>query len=345
MKSIPIINTSLYKEPVKENQAIINDWLMCLNAKLKKIDSKLSKFSGIKKKYNNILEQITKNKSEIESYDKKLQEISEKRNNIEELKRKRKDYFRQIITKSFTLKEKYDKIIDLFSKGKDIILKEIEFEPTLYFDLELYEKKANYLFHGKRIKNEQITELILKYSKLIEKQSQLEIDEQFKAYLKYALTLFDTIKDSKDERDFYDFIYMNLFSVLTKIKYNKTPMNSLSLGQKGSVMLKLLLAEGDYPLIIDQPEENLDNQFIYSDLVQAVRDAKKNRPIILATHNANLVVNADAEQVIVANYENNKITYDAGSLENPRIKERITTLLEGGKEAFIKRERKYGFNL
>ena len=120
-------------------------------------------------------------------------------------------------------------------------------------------------------------------------------------------------------------------------------MEKLSIGQKGTVLLKLMLAEGDYPLLIDQPEENLDNNFIYNDLVKAIRDAKNNRQIIIATHNANLVVNTDAEQIIVANYIDNKIFYKSGSLENLTIKNEITSLLEGGEEAFKKREEKYGF--
>lgn len=114
------------------------------------------------------------------------------------------------------------------------------------------------------------------------------------------------------------------------------------MGQKGTVLLKILLAEGDHPLIIDQPEENLDNKFVYEALVDAFREAKKKRQIIVATHNANLVVNTDAEQVIVAEFDSNKISYRWGSIENPGIREDITRLLEGGKEAFIRREMKYG---
>ena len=114
------------------------------------------------------------------------------------------------------------------------------------------------------------------------------------------------------------------------------------MGQKGTVLLKLFLAEGDYPLIVDQPEESLDNKFIYSELVVAFREAKKKRQIIIATNNANLVVNTDAEQIIVAEFENNKISYKLGALEDLKIRKDIMPILEGGKEAFKKREEKYG---
>nr|WP_049920112.1 ABC transporter ATP-binding protein [Halobiforma nitratireducens] len=119
-------------------------------------------------------------------------------------------------------------------------------------------------------------------------------------------------------------------------------MEDLSLGQKGTVLLKILLAQDEKPLIIDQPEENLDNRFIYKTLKDAFKEAKKKRQVIIATHNANLVVNTDAEQVVVANYEENEISFTAGPLEDSEIREEVTTILEGGEQAFIQREEKYG---
>ena len=70
---------------------------------------------------------------------------------------------------------------------------------------------------------------------------------------------------------------------------------------------------------------------------------KKYRQVIIITHNANLVINADAEQVIVAKNDNEKLKYTSGSLENIEINKQICEILEGGKEAFKNRERKYGF--
>ena len=80
-----------------------------------------------------------------------------------------------------------------------------------------------------------------------------------------------------------------------------------------------------------------------SDLVSIFKKIKKYRQVIIVSHNANLVVNADSEQVIVAKNEDSTLSYIAGSLENPTINEQICKILEGGKEAFEKRERKYGF--
>jgi len=107
-------------------------------------------------------------------------------------------------------------------------------------------------------------------------------------------------------------------------------------------LLKIFLAEGDCPLIVDMPEENLDNKFIYEELVEAFRQAKRKRQIIIATNNANLVVNTDAEEVIVAEFKDNVIKYTVGSMEDKSIRDEITAILEGGEEALKKREQKYG---
>jgi len=107
-------------------------------------------------------------------------------------------------------------------------------------------------------------------------------------------------------------------------------------------LIRLFLAEGDYPLIVDMPEENLDNMFIYDELVDAFRQAKTKRQVITATNNANLVINTDAEQVIVAEFKDNVISYKIGTIEDKSIRKEITTILEGGEEALKKREMKYG---
>ena len=119
------------------------------------------------------------------------------------------------------------------------------------------------------------------------------------------------------------------------------------------------------PILIDQPEDSLDNRAIYSELVSYLKTKKKERQIILVSHNPNVVVGSDAEQVIVANQngiktinqDNIKFQYISGSLENssPKIvdetcillsqgiREHVCDILEGGKEAFNRREKKYGF--
>jgi predicted ATPase len=137
------------------------------------------------------------------------------------------------------------------------------------------------------------------------------------------------------------------------LRYNATELEKLSPGTKGIVLLILYLGmdtDDSRPLIIDQPEENLDSESIYDLLVHYFRTAKRRRQIILITHNPNLVVNTDAEQVIVATCGRQAnglpaITYDAGPLEDDRpgngIRAKVCRILEGGESAFHDRERRY----
>lgn len=133
------------------------------------------------------------------------------------------------------------------------------------------------------------------------------------------------------------------------IKFKGRALQSLSPGQKGLVLMKIFLKldDSNKPLLIDQPEDNLDNKSVYKDLVEDLKAVKKKRQIIIATHNPNLVINTDSEQVIVAKYEESKdnkeprITYISGALEDRKIKESVCDILEGGDIAFMKREKRY----
>ena len=142
-------------------------------------------------------------------------------------------------------------------------------------------------------------------------------------------------------RRFKEYISHNI--IITSKNKNIT---KLSHGQRGTIYLQLKLAANIFSetIIYDQPEDDLDNEFIMSDLVSIFKKIKKYRQVIIVSHNANLVVNADSEQVIVAKNEDSTLSYIAGSLENPTINEQICKILEGGKEAFKNREMKYGFN-
>lgn len=119
------------------------------------------------------------------------------------------------------------------------------------------------------------------------------------------------------------------------------PVNELSKGQKATALLPLILRDADYPLIFDQPEDDLDNSFIYNTLVDRIRDLKKRRQVIFVTHNANIPVLGEADRVIVMRMSS-PISADApstGTVEER--KEDILTFLEGGADAFRRRHERY----
>ncbi len=133
--------------------------------------------------------------------------------------------------------------------------------------------------------------------------------------------------------------------IMIKLKVGDgySELSKLSDGQKATALLILLFAQDDRILIIDQPEEDLDNRFIYEDVVKILREIKNKRQIILVTHNANIPVLGDADQTIVldASSETCKIA-NYGSIDKKTITDNIKSIMEGGEEAFTRRIEKYG---
>lgn len=140
-------------------------------------------------------------------------------------------------------------------------------------------------------------------------------------------------------------------AVRYSIRYEGVPIARLSPGTRGVVLLTLYLGLDTWdvrPLVIDQPEENLDPISVSDDLVPFFREAATRRQIVMVTHNANLVVNTDSDQVIVAKATRPsptdlpRVTYAAGGLEDAAVRAEVCRILEGGAEAFRKRGERYG---
>lgn len=188
------------------------------------------------------------------------------------------------------------------------------------------------------------------------------IEEIFNELLKGELTLKG---GNKIQPLCQELLATNFFDIAYNIVYEDDDFGQMSEGKKAFVVLMLLLDfnKKDCPILIDQPEDDLDNRAIYNGLVKYLIGKKKERQIILVTHNPNIVVGADSELVIVANQHGKdtpnersvKFQYASGSLENSHIKdskikitlysqgikEHVCEILEGGNDAFKQRELKY----
>ena len=193
--------------------------------------------------------------------------------------------------------------------------------------------------------------------------------EQYRAFLKFML-----ITDSGNIEKFLNCSTDTRFAKLWTDKYNNDTLSSMikvlpedklqikiidengeidinegSPGQKSAAILAFILNSGENPLIIDQPEDDLDNSLIYSLVVKSIRKMKSKRQIIIVTHNPNIPVLGDAEGIIVLERNNQgKVTFrkgkKAGCIEEKLIREGICEIMEGGEDAFRKRERKYQYN-
>jgi energy-coupling factor transporter ATP-binding protein EcfA2 len=133
-----------------------------------------------------------------------------------------------------------------------------------------------------------------------------------------------------------------------EIKYkpnNQSPFKSLSTasaGQKTTAILTFLLSYGKNPLILDQPEDDLDNKLVYDLIVDRLKKAKEKRQLIVVTHNANIPVNGDAEYIISMNSETKKLSVlHSGTVEQQNVKKEICDVMEGSESAFEMRSRRY----
>lgn len=132
---------------------------------------------------------------------------------------------------------------------------------------------------------------------------------------------------------------------MLRVKYSKDPSSGKfddlekgSAGQKAAAIMAFLLSHGNEPLVIDQPEDDLDNALIYDLIVKQIHENKNRRQLIIVTHNPNIVVNGDSELVHVLKFENGQVQIDQqGGLEESSIRESICTIMEGGRQAFVKR--------
>ena len=267
------------------------------------------------------------------------------------------------------IKEKYDFIINKFFdyfnaiKGLQDTFKieendlKIEITPSLVPFVE----NIDYLYARSLLNNN----FIEKFDKLM---SQMKCDE-LRAFFSQSLKEenFSFNKGKNIEDLIRDIFGVNWFKYNYTVTYQNDEFQDMSQGKKSFVILKLLLEFSDdkKPVLIDQPEDSLDNRAIYHELRKYLLDTKKKRQIIIVTHNPNVVVGADAENVIVAHQQSNleknrngkKFQYINGALENTKgkdssgefvmesqgIREHIFDVLEGGEEAFAKREQKYNY--
>ncbi|MGL2802210.1 TrlF family AAA-like ATPase [Helicobacter pylori] len=175
------------------------------------------------------------------------------------------------------------------------------------------------------------------------------IEELYNSIENKKAAFYETLKDILDREIHFQIYRLLILKHLRnvekykifKVRYDKRVLNKTSFGQKCTAVLVVLLSLGNNPIIIDEPEAHLDSALIANYLVTLIKKQKQKRQIIFANHNANFVLNADAELIIQLKNENNKIVAQSFTIESDEYRDDLLKL-EGGEEAFKNRERKYG---
>lgn len=335
--------------------------------KLNKANGNISKKladQGIKGDISGLLDKAESYQREIDLCVAKINEIDEQEKRLRRLKEERISSAGRIIEQINNRRESIDKkfqeklqgSLSMKPEHKDVLkqlLKDIEITGTVKFDKKRFKEGLKEFFDGRKLRTRNIDNIFPvegyeDFFKLLKGEPIIRTDGSDPPI---SLEQFGNKSDLflNDERaDFFDYFYSEnkrreYLKVLPSIKYKGKEPEKLSVGQRGTffVCLKLATEAFTAPFVFDQPEDDLDNEFIVKELRPLFREIKKYRQVIIVTHNANLVVNADAEQVVVANNDNEVISFKSGSLEDPRIRDEVCRVLEGGKEAFRQRELRY----
>ncbi|MFN4299867.1 MAG: TrlF family AAA-like ATPase [Thermaurantimonas sp.] len=323
------------------------------NAKIK------NDFKDYKGDIASLLSNVERFRHTISSYERRKKEIEEKENQRKSALNNKKKIADLIYSELLRHKSTIDQSWSRLLQGKEgwneqqkelmkkiINNREIKIEGEIVFDINAFYDLVKEQLDGRIFKGKNSYEELKGLVGIIDLENYLDflrnIDTSFQKIENYLRS-----NRYEFEKIFYDLQSRSKYLyVQPKITYKGKPLNKISVGQRGTIYLCLKLATNIFsqPIIFDQPEDDLDNDFIFNDLTDIFKEIKKYRQVIIVTHNANLVVNADAEQVIVATNNEEKLSYDSGSLENPVINTAVCNILEGGKIAFQRRKNKYHLN-
>jgi len=347
-KQINTIKTQL-SEPQKKYQQYLED--------LKKWEEKKKQIEGDE----NTIDTIKWLEKEIDYIDSQLN------NEIIDLRNERLNYCLQIFRKKKEIADNYY----LFKNAADARIKQfqnilgeynISIDVSLKINSSFYDeflgfidqsRKGSFyginegkstlekLIKGKDINSEDgIKSLLSEFIEYLENDKREGI-EQEKRYI------IDQISKKKNISNFYEYIFsLSYLEPTYELKLGNKNLVQLSPGERGALLIVfyLLLDREDIPLIIDQPEENLDNESVYRILRHFIRHVKKERQVIIVTHNPNLAIVGDAEQIIFVKIDKtnkNTFSFECGSIENPTINKYASDILEGTLKAFDVRRLKY----
>ena len=289
-----------------------------------------------------------------------------------------RDYDRKIDEKSEELNEIISDLVQTFKRYDDIQERyaasvngegsslnegsELTFSVLIPFRTEAFCQRIKQLFDNRVLKSKK--DIINVEDFNIDQFDETALEKLMKACLSQTIPFSKSFTPESALRSILD----NWYNVTYNVKMGDDLIDEMSPGKKALVLLKLLisLAESKSPILIDQPEDDLDNKSISDDLITFIKKKKIERQIIVVTHNANVVVSGDAEQVIVANQQGNttpnnkfRFEYRTGSIEDDLpvyddsgtiihgilnaqgIQQHICDILEGGEKAFAKRKNKY----
>ena len=363
------INKSIKEIENKLNAEIDNSLISQKNKLLAEKEKLIAETDNEEKEYQKFLSDLEKwknNKQEIigdiskENSIKALEKDLSYINNdldkdYEKHKSKRINLIKQIYLKKKDIVNVFEKIYQPVNNEIKRILNKVDDQINFKTDMLIANKRfgdnvldyiaKNYsgVFSGK-------TNSIITINNMINSKDFNKLEDVINFVNDVLECIYEDVDNSskkvKNKEEFYQLICgLDYIDVTYALKVGDSSIQELSPGERGIVLLIFYLAlnQNDIPIIIDQPEDNLDNQSVYDKLVPCICEAKKKRQVIIVTHNPNIAVACDAEQIVYCNMNKskNEIRYISGSIENNEIRKKVIDVLEGTLPAFDLRKMKY----
>lgn len=298
----------------------------------------------------------------LEQENKKIQQIAVKQKEIERLREALKS--NQINSLYESLLKQYVAIsaeLKHYSQISSTIGKEIKLISEVKFNYESFNRDFLNYINKKRSLDYQF-----KDCNFIENLYEFSVDEHAEKFNKIAKIILNNgfvFNQNKPLTEMLSALFKNYFYIDYDLQQGNDRLGQMSPGKKGIILFQLFLhlSSSKWPILIDQPEDNLDNRSVYTELNNFIKEKKLERQIIMVSHNANLVVSTDSENIIVAHQNGNepnrsRFEYINGALENSYtnktashifefqgIREHVCEILEGGITAFKQREKRYDF--
>ena len=301
------------------------------------------------REHNRLLGKRQELKTRYTQLQQQWKSLDEQKKLLGEKTQERSKVMRKLLETVVSKRTLYTNIISAFGAAKEAILSDLDFVAHMAVEAEALREGMQDLVDNRQVQVEDTEKGPCVFASLLHILEEVcagdaqAIDRAVAETNTLASSLRTKLKKSKAVScdELYRNLYRPYLSVYAVALYKHTPLDRLSLGQKATVLMKIYLAEGESPIIIDSHDDHLDNEYIMDELVGAIRQAKEYRQVIIASNNGNVVINSDAEQVIVAQRHDGEISYVAGAIEDPPIRELALKVLEGGPEAFRKRQEKY----
>ncbi len=313
-----------------------------IQLKFKEVISKINaKKEGLKEEFAKIKREIntdTINPDNFLNLNRQIETAQLKLKEIEKSEKKRSELQANLLERLTELDNLW---LDEYKLLKTEVDRINEAESKLFIDVLFKDRRDKFIDKMKQI---------FRGSGIRETAYQ-EIESTYKDFIQIYRdsSKLDNILNENQVVDFKRRFTENLEDLLTFkvenkiiIQYNGKSLDKHSLGQRASALILFLLAQKENDvLIIDQPEDDLDNQTIYDEVIKELKKIKGNMQFIFATHNANIPVLGDSEKVVSCSYDEKKITVHSGTIDNHQTQRYIVDIMEGGDEAFNRRKNIY----